>query len=569
MLTGIELRNFKAFGNEMQEAPLSKITLIYGPNSGGKSSIIQALLLLKQSAKSNAYSDSMLSPIGEFADLGNFQSMLHKRDTSRNIGIGITYESDQESENNSQNSVVMTFSASEGSGHLKALKYRIVHHNEVLLDANLNHSQKRHMVMGGSEFEVEIPSWEGDLTVGKNLIHRNVGWLHLMGEDFGYNFLPRLILPEIKAIREKSLPRALPRSRRTSRVSSRLTQALRWTERINEDVQNEIDSYAESMEFEEIAEELGVVHSEWDESDLRSLFREELERSLLISQVDESDLSEEEILALTPESIPDDYERQLRLVNYLGPLRNPPERTYRLLGTRHDTTGVRGENSANVLYYNTDVQQTVNHWFGKFGIPYELSVVRLGEAELAGEHIAIALRDKRTKTQVTLVDVGFGINQLLPIIIEGVTARPRSIICVEQPEIHLHPRLQANIADMIVEVARRGRQWIIETHSEMLIRRIQRRIRDASHPLNHSDVSVLYVDPAGEVNRGSTIKVLRINENGDFVDKWPHGFFDDSLKEYFPGFEDPKHREWLQDMVDSNPLDELEAETYDQPETDK
>ena len=51
MLTGIGLRNFKAFGNEMQEAPLSKITLIYGPNSGGKSSIIQALLLLKQSLK--------------------------------------------------------------------------------------------------------------------------------------------------------------------------------------------------------------------------------------------------------------------------------------------------------------------------------------------------------------------------------------------------------------------------------------------------------------------------------------------------------------------------------------
>ena len=49
MLTGIGLRNFKAFGDEMQEAPLSKITLIYGPNSGGKSSIIQALLLLKQS----------------------------------------------------------------------------------------------------------------------------------------------------------------------------------------------------------------------------------------------------------------------------------------------------------------------------------------------------------------------------------------------------------------------------------------------------------------------------------------------------------------------------------------
>ena len=60
MLTGIGLRNFKAFGDEMQEAPLSKITLIYGPNSGGKSSIIQALLLLKQSPRSGHVSNKLV-----------------------------------------------------------------------------------------------------------------------------------------------------------------------------------------------------------------------------------------------------------------------------------------------------------------------------------------------------------------------------------------------------------------------------------------------------------------------------------------------------------------------------
>ena len=78
MLTGIGLRNFKAFGDEMQEAPLSKITLIYGPNSGGKSSVIQALLLLKQSLKARYIKrfeshKRELVLNGELADLNSIQ----------------------------------------------------------------------------------------------------------------------------------------------------------------------------------------------------------------------------------------------------------------------------------------------------------------------------------------------------------------------------------------------------------------------------------------------------------------------------------------------------------------
>ena len=172
--------------------------------------------------------------------------------------------------------------------------------------------------------------------------------------------------------------------------------------------------------------------------------------------------------------------------------------------------------------------QKVNKWFGHFDIPYKLEVIEFGDETLAGKYVSIALSDKNTKTPVTLADVGFGINQLLPIITEGLTREKNAIICVEQPEIHLHPRLQANIADLMIETSKGKdeKQWIVETHSELLIRRIQRHIREGT--LNPNDVSVLYVNPGDD---GSKIEVLELDEDGDFTDEWPHGFFDEGFNE--------------------------------------
>jgi hypothetical protein len=97
------------------------------------------------------------------------------------------------------------------------------------------------------------------------------------------------------------------------------------------------------------------------------------------------------------------------------------------------------------------------------------------------------------------------------------------IICVEQPEIHLHPRLQASMADFFINTAAKNNniQWILETHSEALITRLQRRIREKK--ISSRDVSILYINPLGK--KGSTIQELRLDEDGEFIDLWPDGFF--------------------------------------------
>ena len=209
-------------------------------------------------------------------------------------------------------------------------------------------------------------------------------------------------------------------------------------------------------------------------------------------------------------------------------------------------TGAQGEYSASVLYHNPHIRELVNEWFDKdkFEIYYELDAIPLGDASLAGEYITVALypldeRRKRLKDSkgqqvtVTLADVGYGINQLLPVIIEGVASQERTILCIEQPEIHLHPRLQANISDLMIDTIAdepgKRKQWIVETHSELLILRLQRRIREGK--IKPEDISVLYVDPNDDSVEGSAIKVLRLGEDSYFKDPWPDGFFADALNE--------------------------------------
>lgn len=141
---------------------------------------------------------------------------------------------------------------------------------------------------------------------------------------------------------------------------------------------------------------------------------------------------------------------------------------------------------------------------------------------------ALQLTDHRRQSpvDVSAVDVGYGIGQILPLIVESVGARNASIT-VEQPELHIHPRLQAELGDLLAEsVLQRGSQYIIETHSEHLMLRLQKLVRNGT--LKPNDLSVLYVNRGDD---GSTVQQIRLDDAGDFLDPWPDGFFPERLSE--------------------------------------
>ena len=556
MLTGIGLRNFKAFGDEMQEAPLSKITLIYGPNSGGKSSIIQALLLLKQSLRNNyPYRERLLVPRGEYTDLGSFQSLMHRHDLERELGLSLKYQIGS-SDNGVQNDVSMTFNrVSELSG----VRYEItsISNSLPLLVADSRHTDSNINPLGLSQWLFGI--MEDD---------RPIEGIDL---DTPPRFLHYFSLPQLSRAQELALRRVEELYLKEEEAFGRARQIARMRE---EELDQEEEELEQEFDWETGEDELSIEEDEvplrilnWAPEAVDREFEEEVAREREEEGIREDDLEEEEARelelgyeyadrrmraqelnrlllavienqALTPEDIHHDFEHHLRSVNYLGPLRSAPERMYRLSSEKDESTsitGIQGEYSANVLYRNARFRLEVRYWFrkDKFDIPYEINVIPLGNASLSGEYITIALTDKRTDTQVTIADVGYGINQLLPVIIEGIASQEGSIICVEQPEIHLHPRLQANIADLMIDTIadKRGgkKQWIVETHSELLILRLQRRIREGK--IKPEDISVLYVDPNDESTEGSAIKVLRLGEDSYFKDPWPDGFFADSLNE--------------------------------------
>jgi hypothetical protein len=187
------------------------------------------------------------------------------------------------------------------------------------------------------------------------------------------------------------------------------------------------------------------------------------------------------------------------------------------------------------------------------GIPSGLDDIE-SFASLIGESASVRdsiqkmhLEDTHRLTTHTLEEVGYGISQVLPVLIHSFGTKSK-LISIEQPEIHIHPALQAELGDVFIESAlgENKNTFLLETHSEHLILRLLRRIRETAEGdmedwpedlrkacpdgIRPEDVAVLYVEPGEE---GARVIELPITPDGDFSRPWPGGFFGERSKELF------------------------------------
>jgi len=214
-------------------------------------------------------------------------------------------------------------------------------------------------------------------------------------------------------------------------------------------------------------------------------------------------------------------------IHHVGPSRDEPERTYTATGASPPEVGKWGEGSVNILLLRKGLRETVGKWLKIFEISIDFDLEELsGKTGGSTNTYKIMLIDPNTKTEVNLVDVGFGASQILPIIVEGFNAPKNALLMIEEPEIRLHPRAQGTMGDLLVDIAKfNEKKLIVETHCDLLIRRVCKNILQKK--IDHTDVVIYYFEPT---ENGTEIKTITINKNGQF-ENFPDGFFEESFEE--------------------------------------
>ncbi|QBJ63528.1 AAA family ATPase [Pseudoalteromonas sp. DL-6] len=447
MITNFEIENFKSFASK-QSLPFAPITLIFGPNSSGKSSIIQSLMMLKQTLCSESKRGELITS-GDSIVLGTYESLVNIQDNNKKMSFSLHYDGDHDAEE-FKNTYSYNLLFSNSSKRSVKFEYRSFNNYSFLNKFNFSVVDKN---IEKVNFTVSAP-----IDAGSEVLYKLDGAKSLRNA-ISQNY-------KLKSTDGNSY----------TKLDTELTKPFNISGRYNLPASRNEPSSILYEYTEKVADDIGYV---------------------------------------------------LDSLKYLGPLRSSPKKFY---SSETDVyqKGLGKQNLGLALRsLSVSKRDKINKFLKEFNIPYEIDIKDLGDIN-TGPLISLQLKDLRNNVVITPKDVGFGIGQVLPIIFEAVVSDKNSI-CVEQPEIHLHPRLQAHLADLFIDSVESGKnQWIVETHSEALMLRIQRRIREKR--ISKEMISVLYVD-VGET--GAQVTRISLDDDGDFTTAWPEGFFEERLNEIF------------------------------------
>ena len=203
-----------------------------------------------------------------------------------------------------------------------------------------------------------------------------------------------------------------------------------------------------------------------------------------------------------------------------APVRSKPHRTYDPARTTRDPEGdyipmyLASVHSQNKVQWKT-LKGTLEIFGQTAGLFDEISVKPLGNKESGPFQVQIRKYGNRAKgPQRNLIDVGYGVSQVLPVITELLRPDAPPMFLLQQPEVHLHPSAQAALGSLFCQVAKPDRQLIVETHSDHLLDRVRMEVRDGAVPLKPDDVSILFFE---RVNLDVRIHSLRIDEEGNIL----------------------------------------------------
>ena len=542
MLREYRLTNFKAFG-ETVTIPIRPLTLIFGANSSGKSSIFQSLLLLKQTLEEAKNPETALLPKGSLVDLGTYSDFVHRHETDRNFEFGACFDLEGtnklpllaqkiiESVGATKAGLTVQFSSAKGSRVDLAIgeqRQAIISYFRHRHPPTLKHPRERFSYSEEAKIKPELKFWHSLYTCTKSYITSHLDDLSLIqrlgkedaaetrssekeeetrGDDFFEKLKNYQFEDAIKDIRE-ALPRSqvdyenfLPKNHTISR--SRLFQIS--------------DNFS----------------TDWVLNDFI------LNKSGLYNWVlnDEDEYIYEVNLSPFVSHICCAFRHIFEDLVYLGPLRSHPERHYEFSDASTDYVGQSGERLPSILFKEPSLLKKANGDLERLGVKYQVKLDKLQYENTSPSNVfSLRLVDTETGIDASLRDVGFGISQVLPIVVQNRLSEKKTLL-IEQPEIHLHPAHQAELGDLFIKSAKeRGNTLLLETHSEHLLLRIMRRMRETSTgklpegaiAVRPEDVMVLFVESDGSQ---SIVREMPLNERGELVKAWPGGFFEEGLRE--------------------------------------
>ena len=562
-LTRIELENFKGIGNR-QTIELRPITLLFGPNSAGKSTVLQALHYLREILERGNI-DPDVTIAGGQTDLGDYATLVHNHELDRTIVLKTTMDLTDE----------------------QSMEDLPLNSGQYIREMEFDRLPVRYLA-GGS------PEYRDVAIVQEVALEIEIAWSELGQTPYVARLAIDLDGEPIAAI-------VSPPQEGRAQVTDfnfdhpLLRHTVLPSDEINTDTDQLFESSPLESEISSLAREAAadLSSSVLQTSGLRIAVDTKngalptLDRDLALDIRDpdaSKDQSEERTLRvyglraflseviLGPMRVIRDY---LVRMTYIGPIREVPPRSYKPQVSPDDARWARGLAAWDLLYddKNGVLMEKTNNWLsGKnrlqtsyqfervefkevpkpslFHLLFEkgLNVDDLSELEEIYDSLAnrttIALRDFERGILVAPCDVGVGISQMVPVIVAALFTQ-HGILAIEQPELHVHPAIQVGMGDLFIHARGNdfdrlssGRSLIIETHSEHILLRLLRRIRETTDgelppgtsSLVPEDLSVVYV----ECIRGEAqFKSLEIDRYGEFLDRWPQGFFEERSGELF------------------------------------
>jgi hypothetical protein len=544
-ISAITIENFKGIKDPVR-IDFKPITLLFGPNSAGKSTIVQALQYALEIFERNNLDPDRTSIGGKAIDLGGFETLVYNHDVSKSIRLKIELDLQDED-------LPQYFDGYEDMGlsqfsdkQIGVIPMRAVS-AEVEVAVKWNHQLSRPVL---SQYTVDI---NGDhlATIettddGKQVFLSKINpfnpvFLENISPDEAKGIIERYFLEESAGEEgfEKLGPilPALMTNFKMEKGVAGLTQPIGVA-----GTGTAMPQWGKALQFHS--------HIWTDDTD----------------RIDEGNL----LMCLSALIVgPGELVRDgLKKMCYIGPMREIPPRNFTSEKSPDPSRWSSGLKGWDILYSaEKGFVESLNSWLtnqDRLNTGYSIEVKRYREIDvedplslLMSQGIGleemdmiqtrineipvkscVAIREELTGMELMPQDVGVGISQVLPVIIGALYIKD-GLLAVEQPELHIHPALQVAIGDLFIsKVQNRGVCFLLETHSEHLILRFLRRIRETGEdslppgkdPLQPEQLAVYYVE---RYQKGISLTQIRVDKDGEFVDRWPKGFFSERAEELF------------------------------------